>query len=476
MPRRGYRKGLHDAKAPLPRYVRTRLSEEAFAALSAEASSRGITMSALTRLIVVAHNTAQRAELPHRHGTEAALLRQFIRIGNNLNQLARQANAGLVPVGTDELRACLDRIKCLGTNAVSDAGQGRAAIQRLSALARYLMRGKSGTPDPKRVAWLFTQNLPTDDPMLAAKYMEATAQLSARTRKAAYHLMIAWHENERPTPEIMQDVARKTLQMAGLAEHQALVMGHGDKPHPHLHILLNRVHPDTSRAWKTTQDYARFDRIMRELSDAHGFTFVPAHAFNPEMTDTPPKLPNSPATHAGKRGAPTLRPQWPKARARALGEEISEDLGMEATPDDELDILERHGLTLEAKGKGHVVGNAHGYVKLSGLGLTASARGRARAVAATSRVHDSMSSRQHRRNVFEVDAVDIARAFHAIGLLTKDDVRQAIDDVKAERQARRTSALSAGLTATTFLTPRSATKRSPTRSRVAAQDKSPRGR
>lgn len=182
------------------------------------------------------------------------------------------------------------------------------------ALARYLVRGKSANPNPKRVAWLFTHNLPTDDPLLAAKYMEATAQLSARTRKAVYHLMIAWHAKERPTPEVMQDVARKTLQLAGLEEHQALVMGHGDRPHPHLHILLNRVHPGTGRAWKTSQDYAQFDRIMRYLADAHGFTCVPSHTFNPELTDTLPRLPDSPATYAGRRGAQTLRPQWSKAQ------------------------------------------------------------------------------------------------------------------------------------------------------------------
>lgn len=326
------------------------------------------------------------------------------------------------------------------------------------ALARYLVRGKSGTPDPRRVAWLFTQNLPTDDPLLAAKYMEATAQLSARTRKAAYHLMIAWHSDERPTPEAMQDVARQTLQLAGLAAHQALVMGHGDKPHPHLHILLNRVHPDTGRAWKTAQDYARFDHIMRQLADAHGFTFVPAHAFNPEATDTLAKLPNSPATYAGKRGAPTLRPQWSKAQARALGEEISEELGMDATPDDVLDILAKHGLALEAKGGGHVVGNAAGYAKLSSLGLTASAKYLARRIEGVpSRLHDTTAARPHRRNVFDVDAVDIAQAFHTLGLLTKDDVRRAIDEANTARHDRiarmaKRPVLADTLTTTTLLT------------------------
>nr|WP_210163466.1 plasmid mobilization relaxosome protein MobC [Hyphomicrobium nitrativorans] len=81
--------------------------------LSAEASTRGITVSALARLILTAHLKAQRAELPRRRGTDAALLRQFIRIGNNLNQLTRQANAGLVAVSADELHTCLDRINTL---------------------------------------------------------------------------------------------------------------------------------------------------------------------------------------------------------------------------------------------------------------------------------------------------------------------------------------------------------------------------
>jgi hypothetical protein len=113
MPRRGYRKGLHDSKEPLPCFVRTRLTARGFAALLEEAQSRGVTVSTLTRLVVSAHVQGQRAELPHRHGEDAALLRQFIRIGNNLNQLARQANAGLVPVSSKDLRACLDQINKL---------------------------------------------------------------------------------------------------------------------------------------------------------------------------------------------------------------------------------------------------------------------------------------------------------------------------------------------------------------------------
>ena len=302
------------------------------------------------------------------------------------------------------------------------------------ALARYLVRGKSGAPDPTRVAWVFTKNLPTDDPLLAATYMEATAQLSARTRKAAYHLMVAWHERERPTPELMQEVARQTLQLAGLGEHQALVMGHSDKPHPHLHILLNRVHPVTGRAWKTSHDFAAFDRIMRQLSSGYGFEYAPAHIFNPDATESLPKKPNSRATYAAKRGGPTRRLQWSRQDAQALGESLSEDLTRSSTPDDVLQMLANRGLALEAKGRGHVIGNAQGYVKLSNVPLEATAHGLGllrEAIAARTQPQRS------RRRVFDVDGVDVTRAFMAMGLTDRDDLAAAIEDARRERQVRR---------------------------------------
>lgn len=321
------------------------------------------------------------------------------------------------------------------------------------ALARYLVHGKPGTStDPKRVAWVMGQNLPTDDPDLAARYMDATAQLSPRTKHAAYHLMIAWHARERPTPEAMQTIATDTLKLAGLSEHQALIMAHGDKPHPHLHILLNRVHPNTGRAWKTSHDFARFDRIMKELAEAHGFKHAPAHIFNPEHTDTQEKLPNSPATYAARRGANTARPQWSKAKTRAIGEDLSAMLPADATPDDFAALLETNGLRLEAKGRGFVVGDHNAYAKLSSLGLTESARALARGRDNTpSQLHTNTTTHQQ-RSLIHVDAVDIARALQTLGLLSREDVQCAVETAKANRQQREQNAMRSRARHTTALT------------------------
>lgn len=300
------------------------------------------------------------------------------------------------------------------------------------SLARYLVHGKGGAA-PRRVAWTLAHNLPTDDPDLAAKMMAATAALSPRTRRAAYHLMIAWAPDERPTLAMMQKVALETLERSGLAEHQALVMGHGDTLHAHLHMMINRVHPGTGIAWRTSQDYARFDRIMRDLAEAHGFRAVPAHAYSPDETDVLAKKPNSRATRAARRGAPTSRPQWSRLQARELGARLSEGLDGASTWEDLQDAVAREGYGVEAKGRGFVVGDASGYAKLSSLRLTHTARDVRRRMR---RQRADPPIRSHARGRPWVDEVDIARALVTMGLADGEAVGDAIAEANAARLAR----------------------------------------
>ncbi len=305
------------------------------------------------------------------------------------------------------------------------------------ALATYFIHGKTRPTHLDRVAWTISQNLGTTDPLLAAAFMASTAERSRRCKHACYHAMIAWHPDERPTPAVMQEIARKTLALAELGDHQALIMGHGDKAHAHLHMMINRVHPATGRAWSTSHDYRRFDRIMKLLSEEHGFRYVPPHAFEPDLTDDLPKAPDTNATYAAKRGANTARPQWSRRAARALGADISDDLDQATTWTDIEVALAERGLTLEAKGQGLVVGDRAGYAKFSALGLTASAKGLARRFGssfAASRAASRPPLRKppHRRPWWEIDAVDIARA---IG--TRDDVRDAVQDARKVRLGRR---------------------------------------
>lgn len=303
------------------------------------------------------------------------------------------------------------------------------------ALARYLVNGKAGTkPKPERVAWTLAANLPTDDPELAASYMMATAELSKRTTNAAYHAMIAWHADERPTPEIMQTIALRTLDLAGLGEHQALIMGHGDKPHAHLHMLVNRVHPESGKAWSTSHDYRRFDAIMRQLSDEHGFLYVPAHRFNLEQTEHTPKEPAKRATYAATRGADTGRTQWSRADSLVLGKELTERVDRAGSWADIAHAFAERGLHLERKGQGLVAGGRTSYTKFSALRLATSAKSLERRFGTFDDIY--VPSLPKPRPWYAVDGVDIVRTLVSVGIADKDDLRSAIDEAKNARYSK----------------------------------------
>jgi hypothetical protein len=297
-------------------------------------------------------------------------------------------------------------------------------------LARYLVHGKGGVTAPDRVQWVLARNLTTSDPVLAATFMAATASRSPRCKKPCYHLMVAWHEDERPSPEVMQEIAVRVLDLAGLAEHQALVIGHGDTAHRHFHVMLNRVHAETGKAWRTAHDYRQFDWIMAQLAGEYGFQLVPAHAFHPEQTDQLVQMPDSKAYRAALRGAPTGRLKWSKAAARKVGDVLSVDLDHASTAEDVAAVVAQYGLQLTPKGQGYVVGNGESYATLSSLGLLKTAHGYQRRPSAGWAVW------RPTRHWWDVDIVDLTRAFMGLGLADREDLKAAIAEVQASRRAQ----------------------------------------
>ncbi len=97
MPSRGYRKGISDTKRARPHTIKSRTASATYHALHAEADQRSMTLSALIDTILDAHARRQPPELPHPRGLTTAALRELARHGNNLNQIAYQANVFHLP-------------------------------------------------------------------------------------------------------------------------------------------------------------------------------------------------------------------------------------------------------------------------------------------------------------------------------------------------------------------------------------------
>lgn len=108
----------------------------------------------------------------------------------------------------------------------------------------------------------------------AAEEMEYTAR-QARYAKddtdPVFHYILSWQAHESPRPEQIYDSVRHTLQALGLSEHQYVSAVHTDTDNLHVHVAVNRVHPDTGYLNCLSWSQEKLSRACRELELKHGF-------------------------------------------------------------------------------------------------------------------------------------------------------------------------------------------------------------
>lgn len=124
-------------------------------------------------------------------------------------------------------------------------------------LATYL------THDPEaktadRVGWAHTLNLAHDDALSAVDEMYWTARNAELLKQEAgiraggratenpvKHLSLNWSPEDHPTRDHMVEATEDFLRHMKWQDHQALLVAHEDKAHPHVHVMLNIIHPET---------------------------------------------------------------------------------------------------------------------------------------------------------------------------------------------------------------------------------------
>ncbi len=236
-----------------------------------------------------------------------------------------------------------------------------------AGLQAYLLRGHSGR-EHERVLWSATRNLGVDDPELAAPTMRPTAAQSTRTEKPVWHLTLSAEPGAPLDRERWERIADRILRNLDLEEHQVLIVAHGDTRHPHIHLMVNRVHPESGRAWSTSHDYRRIERLLRQLERDFGLRQVPGHHSRGEGA----AIPDRSASHTPGETRLSRRTGdgiWADRAREALRAEFREatswaDLG---------DRLQQRGYRLESRGRGIVVTDGERSIKASRIARSASA-------------------------------------------------------------------------------------------------------
>lgn len=137
-----------------------------------------------------------------------------------------------------------------------------------------------------RVVFTKTLNMRTDDPEKAAKVMAWTAAHADELKQAAdlpatgrkttqpvYHFALSWDPSQSPTQDEMSSAAISAIKILGFEGHEAVLTAHNDKDHAHIHVVLNRIHPETGRTANPKNDYKILQRWAWEYEKERGHIY-----------------------------------------------------------------------------------------------------------------------------------------------------------------------------------------------------------
>lgn len=181
-------------------------------------------------------------------------------------------------------------------------------------------KGSGGTRDAfapgvtyvcSKAARVVLRNLTSADWRVAAEEMGLSSELSSGVRKPYYHVVLSWHEHERPDAAQMFAAMEHMIRALGLEEHQAAIGNHDDTNRCHIHAVMNTVHPTSGKVWSKSQDHQKAELACRQIELDQGWTHERGR-FDFDVVEK------------DGQAIVQLRPAWPtwekKKRDRAAGE------------------------------------------------------------------------------------------------------------------------------------------------------------
>ena len=125
--------------------------------------------------------------------------------------------------------------------------------------------------DTDKVEYVNTLNV--FEPSIATKEMEAVALENKLSKNPVFNCILSWRENEIPTHAQADEAVQIVLQEMGLEECQTHYALHRNTQNLHLHICVNRIHPETYKAIDPAHGWTKkaIERAARKIEFAQGW-------------------------------------------------------------------------------------------------------------------------------------------------------------------------------------------------------------
>jgi hypothetical protein len=144
---------------------------------------------------------------------------------------------------------------------------------RIEGLGDYLSHPDT-TDHREKCIYSGARGFLTHDHASQKKEMMALAGVSVHSKDPISHYVLSWQQGEQPTPVQVEEAVDLFLDELNLKSHQIFYGLHVDTDNIHLHLMINRVHPDT---YKVIQPNKGFDleaahRAVARIEHAQGWS------------------------------------------------------------------------------------------------------------------------------------------------------------------------------------------------------------
>lgn len=223
----------------------------------------------------------------------------------------------------------------------------KSSITRLIA---YLTNSQGSS---NRVQDVRITGCESEDATWASMEMLAVQQQNTRAKSdKTYHCMISFQEGEHPSPEEIAEIEQRFCESLGYGSHQRVSVLHGDTEHFHLHIAINKIHPEKLTIHEPFYDHKELARVCTEVERQYGLG-VDNHTFRTQAR------PNA-AINMERAGDIESLTGWIQRTCLADLKDARDWKTFGA-------VLAKHGLTLKARGNGLVFASGELHVKASSI-------------------------------------------------------------------------------------------------------------
>lgn len=120
-----------------------------------------------------------------------------------------------------------------------------------------------------RVGHVEITNCESDDPQWAALEMIAVQNQNVRAKgDKTYHLMLSFHEY--PSEKVLRQIEEEFCRELGFKDHQRISVFHNDTDNPHLHIAINKIHPEKLTMREPYYDHTKLAVLCDCMERLHG--------------------------------------------------------------------------------------------------------------------------------------------------------------------------------------------------------------